>query len=319
MPTNSRRRRIDAAQVINTLLEFKGANTTRAYWGDLEKFAECFGASNATAALDEVLSSGAKRATSAVEKFKAQVSSTTAASSASRSVSVIRSFIHTAFALGMIDWTVSVRPYVAADRKMQRREITYEQLARVQQALAQDRSVAGIRNRAVFALALNNGILPCELAALKVGSVDLRRSVIAVSARGTGVVELLPLGQTTVAALGDWLSVRTGYPEDLLFVQLISKETKSLKLSTAGIYDIIDWCGKRAGLRQHICPRDLRRAWLKTIVGYTRRSGMPLTEAMRLSRHRKRESLVVHIDRTGGFSRDILRGITRERTHYPAR
>jgi integrase len=83
------------------------------------------------------------------------------------------------------------------------------------------------------------------------------------------------------------------------------------RLSTHGIYDMTLRRGVEAGLKKKLRPHGLRHAGTTVLVNYCVGNAIPLTEAMKITRHKKMETLLRYVDRQGEKSRPIVEATSR--------
>jgi site-specific recombinase XerC len=139
------------------------------------------------------------------------------------------------------------------------------------------KTIEGLRNRALIALAADSGLRKEELRRLRIGDLDFTTRAIRVHA-GKGQKDGVTFfGETTASLLRSWLAVHpTGGPAGFLFCA-----REGVQLGSSAFVRILYRLSARAGLSRKIGPHALRHYAATAIL---RRTG-DLELVRRVLRH----------------------------------
>ena len=133
-----------------------------------------------------------------------------------------------------------------------------------------------VRDIAVVALFLFTGIRKRELLNLKLNDMNLERGFIKVYAKNKE--RIVPLNETVIAFLKDYLKVRPERTVDNVFVSS-NKRTKAM--TTAGLYDLFSDLRKVVKFHKNISPQILRHTFCTLML----RNGVNLRDIQLLVGH----------------------------------
>ena len=158
----------------------------------------------------------------------------------------------------------------------------------------------GRRERAVLVMCVRMGLRPGEVASLSLDDIDWRAGEVRVHGKGSRL-ERLPLPADVGEAIVDYL--QGGRPQTAQGRWLIVRwRAPHGPLSTAGIGDIVNTAGTRAGLA-NLSPRVLRHTAATSMV----RAGAPLGEVGQVLRHSRLITTAIYAK----LDRESLRGIAK--------
>lgn len=132
------------------------------------------------------------------------------------------------------------------------------------------------RDVAIIAMFLLTGIRKKELLNLKMRDVNLERGYIKVSAKNKE--RLIPLNETLIGFVKDYLKVRPERTVDNLFV---STNRRGSALTTQGLYDMFRELRKKAKIPKKVCPQILRHTFCTLML----RNGVNLRDIQLLVGH----------------------------------
>lgn len=235
------------------------ANTVDAYFRDVSEFTRYLDGSKVT----DVKGIQQETILSFMEKLRGDGRSQ---STMGRKISSVRSYVTFLYNRGLIDSNPSlgVKP-----RYTSRKGVEFLSIEEVGRLLsAPDRSIKGLRDRAILELLYGTGIRVTELISMRVSEMNL--SIGFVTCRGDyGKARIIPLGRPCRAALSEYIEhsrtkfLGSGKTEnekdetnDYLFVN-----THGEKLTRQGLWKIVSSYSERAGLGQRLTPQVLRNSF----------------------------------------------------------
>lgn len=138
--------------------------------------------------------------------------------------------------------------------------LTFEEIEKILQAIKVD-DLLGLRDRAIIELLYSSGLRVSELLNLKITDLFFDEEVIRVFGKGSKE-RLVPVGQSAIYWVNEYL--KNSRP-------IIEKKTKSqnyvflnkrgTKLSRMGIWKIINFYAKEAGIKKEIHPHTFRHSF----------------------------------------------------------
>ncbi len=312
---------LDASRAFDSLLRGKSAHTKRAYRVDIATFASWRKADSDFEALADFLALGSKKARELAFRWQKKMSlAGDARNSVTRRISTLKAFVGRAELEELVDWRLRLDPFneltaeqkKAADRRKMEGP-TPKELKRVKDVMALDRTARGLRDAAIFALGESPMLRRSEISGLNVGDVDLARGFVTIVGKARKEPETLAIPQSTKHHLEDWLNVRGGRRSDPVFVPIVRSGKLALgRLSEESIYQITLARGSNAGIRgKKIRPHGLRHAGITNVAEVVAERGLPVTEGMALSRHKKLATFQKYLDRVGSRGREILEAATK--------
>ena len=134
-----------------------------------------------------------------------------APATANKYLAALRGTLKAAWRIGQLSTddylrAVDVRP-IKGSRLPAGRDVAADERAAVLEHLAKDRSPAGVRDRALVALAYLSGVRRTELCSLRLDDVQLDPPALRIIGKG-GRERLVPLATEAADVIGPWLSVR---------------------------------------------------------------------------------------------------------------
>lgn len=329
-------RRISVAAVndcFNDLLAAKSAHTKRAYAGDMRDYHDWAGGENWADAIFDLVLRGRVAARKRMNRYQSARLKTDAQATVRRRIAAIQTLVAQLRRENYIDWNLEVDPDTSATKETRRataqRDMsgpTPGEMKKLRSSLAADGSLAGLRDRAIIALLENPMLREHEVEALTRGDIDLARRRVQILGKGRQETEFLPLPASTCEEVRAWIEaadIRRGTP---LFRQIIRSKRKLMKsawrqiggqwltpdkLSTASLYQVCRSRGKAAGLTRPLRPHGLRHTGITVLVNDCVKNGIPLTEAQKITRHKKLETLMGYVDRQGERAAEILERTSR--------
>jgi len=209
-------------------------------------------------------------------------------------LTAVSGLIKSAAKIGEIDWTIEIelppnKPY--RDTEGPGRDGVMGMIAA---ARATTWSVKGARDAAIMWLMFGLGLRKAEVLDLTIANVDVRRSRIAVTAKGAdGAQERLDLPPETRDALQLWISMR-GLHAGPLMTSLRNGSDVDSPLSESGIAWIITALGAAAGVGK-VSPHGIRHAAITEAVI---RCGGDILAVRDFARHRDVNTTIRYLDRT---------------------
>lgn len=181
------------------------------------------------------------------------------AATVNRKVAAIRAFYNYLIGAGKIadNPTLNIK-----SPKIQRKDLEYLTIEEVDRILAlPDKTVKGMRDRALLELLYAAGLRVSEAAAANVGDVNLRIGLITCSGEH-GKARAIPLGRPARAALEDYIYdgrikvLREKEDHGALFLNYSGQ-----RLTRQGVWKIMKEYGGKAGLDKELSPQILRNSF----------------------------------------------------------
>jgi len=304
------------AKVIETWLKKQTEHTRRAYEVDLREYAKATKAENWIHALHGLLLAGPVGAAAQVEKYLSRISPVMAQATVRRRLSALRGAVEVVRKTGLVNWTLTAeipkpktkaQAIATAARSME--GIDLGQLQKIRAGLQLDRTMAGLRDRAIIELAATPPYMRrSEIVQLDIEHVNFRKKRVMVIGKGRLTPEELALSPTGSRALRDWLDVRNGTKSSPVFIRLDRGAKPDQRLTDRSVYAITMDRGAAAGVGK-VRPHGLRHHGITELANYVDANGLPVGEGMKLSRHKKEETYRGYIDRTGTLQDRIIEGL----------
>jgi len=307
---------IPITKVAITLEEFlrqQTPNTARAYAADIRVYAAWRKAETPVHALQELLSGGIVTARKLAEAFQTKRSTKFSQATVRRQTSTLRSFVAAARMDGMVVWALELRKarrgtsetsIATAQRDMG--GPTPSELKKIRDVIILDQSLPGIRDRAIFDLGADLMLRRSEIASLSVNDIDFKKCRLRVLGKGQAEPQWIPLVPSVSVGLRRWMDLRGGRGNDPLFVGLNRGSSHHKRLSDRGIYEIVLKRAASAGITKRVRPHGLRHSGITILANHISEHGIPVTEGMKVSRHKKVETFLRYVDRQGSRKEELL-------------
>jgi integrase/recombinase XerC len=226
---------------------------------------------------------------------------------------MLRSFVSAANRVGLVDWALKLERYsdipVKVRKAAKRRNMAGpppEEIVRLRESLRAEGTLSAKRDLAILALAENPALRRSEIAALDIGDVDVGVGEITIVGKGRLEPEEMPLVPEVLEDIRPWLEARRGAKSSPLFVRIRKTVMTEDRLSDHAIWEIALKRGWAAKLKKRLRPHGLRHAGITAIAEVIASEGIPISEGMKLSRHRKAETFQAYVDKVEGRGRQIL-------------
>lgn len=194
-----------------------------------------------------------------------------APATANKMLSALRGVLRAAFRLGQMEvdsyqQAVDVRN-VKGDTRRAGRSLTADELNELHRACGRDSGPAGVRDAALIALTLSAGPRRAELVGLNLADLDQASGSLNVCGVGRSADRRIPLPDSALRPLQDWIALRGGGPGPL-FCRVgkgAGGEVTLERLSSQAVYQILRRRARQAGVRP-FSPDDLRRSFLASLL-----------------------------------------------------
>ena len=162
-------------------------------------------------------------------------------------------------------------------------------------AIPNPRTSIGRRDRAILELMYSTGLRLAEVAALDVSDLDLTSGTLTVRRGKGGKSRLVPLGETAVAALLDYLQhSRPGFAQKpgtiALFLACDQNDHAGSRLTTHGIRYMLRRIARKAGIDRRINPHQFRHACATHML----RAGADLRHIQQLLGHARIDTTEIY-------------------------
>jgi integrase len=197
--------------------------------------------------------------------LRTRLASELAPATANKHLAALRGVLKQVWRLGMISAEDHQRaidlPAVHGPSPRKSRALSQEELRALVAACERDRSPAGPRDAALFALLFGAGLRRAEVAALDLADFDRRTSTICVRGNGTKPPRRFTANREGLLALDAWLARRGVTPGPLFNPVNKGGRIEIRRLSEQAIYVACHKRATEAGLPP-VSPEDLRRSLL---------------------------------------------------------
>ena len=186
----------------------------------------------------------------------------------SRTVARAMASLRNLFRFAMTEEVIAVDPTLNLESPKYRKSLpSFLRLDEVDQLMAQpdEKTVHGLRDRAMIELLYSTGLRVSELTSLRVGDVDARMGCLRCIGKGDKE-RLVPVGRQALAALQRYLDearpallrLRRAGPaaEPSLFLNRFGG-----RMSRIAIWRLLSQYGRRAGIRTQLSPHKLRHSF----------------------------------------------------------
>ncbi|KAB2942938.1 MAG: tyrosine-type recombinase/integrase [Hyphomicrobium sp.] len=241
-------------------------NTGAAYAGDLHRFATWLGEASLGAGLAQLLSMPRALALHTLERYQTHLKGQgRAPATINRAISAINAALKEAAKAEVGPGDLPVKSLkVRAYRDTKGPGLA--KTSRLLEAIDAGRGPVDRRDRAIVLLMAQRGLRRAEVAGLVVADVDLAAARIRVRRKGSDEAEWLAISQSTVNALGAWLSVRPtmAAPDiEALFVVATNRK-RGAAMSGDSIYRMLEARGRKIGVR--VRPHGLRHGAITELI-----------------------------------------------------
>ena len=195
--------------------------------------------------------------------LRTRLASELAPATANKHLAALRGVLKQVWRLGQISAEDHQRaielPAVQGASPRKSRALSQEELRALVAACERDRSPAGPRDAALFALLFGAGLRRAEVAALDLSDFDRRTSTICVRGNGTRAPRRFTANREGLLALEGWLARRSIAPGPLFNPVNKGGRIEIRRLSEQAIYVACHKRAAEAGLPP-VSPEDLRRS-----------------------------------------------------------
>jgi integrase/recombinase XerC len=276
--------------LVEQFLSRRSERTRDAYQADLESFSAFIGTASKSEALQVLIGLGQGRANAIALSYKnSLIEGGLSPSTINRRLSTLRSAIKLANILGLVSWTLSVeneRSQQYRDTRGTGEDGYRAMLAEIRNCRNRDKA---IRDTAILRLLYDLGLRRGEVVQLKVSSLDIASSKIAIIGKGRSEPESITLPEPTLRAIEDWVIVR-GDELGPLFTNF-DYARKGKRLTGSSVYRIVKKLGNRVGIKAR--PHGLRHAAITTAAEITQGN---VVAVKRFSRHKNVQTVMTYVD-----------------------
>jgi len=289
---------IDEHDVVALFLAERRAETTRAaYLRDLRAF---FGAEAGAEEVEAFLSLPPRAVVKRLTQYKASLISRKLSENAlNRYLASIRSFLR--FAHRMERATTDGRGAVDGERVQGYRDTRGVGVEAMKALLAlPGGDLAGLRDKAMLRLLLENGLRRNEVVTLDVEHFEPQESRVWVKGKGKGTQRVaISLSKAATRAVEEYLRL-AGHKSGALFLNATGG-----RLSGAGLYQIVRGYGEQLGVK--LSPHKLRHSAITAVLEMT--SG-DLRKGQKFSRHSSIQTLMVYDDARRNPASELAEGLS---------
>lgn len=296
----SKKTSADAKRLLEIFLTGKRRRTAQAYRTDLRRFADFLGAKSTDDAVAELIAGGNGRAYELTSLYRSHLRERSAASTVNRRLATLRSLTATARNLGIISWSVLIKPLPSQPL----RDSTGPGRTNVRKMIEFAKATGGekgYRDTAILYLLYGIALRRGEVVELDVENVDMERPAISVLGKGRDEREWLDMPLLVAEAVAAWMSQR-GWDDGPLF-HALSRAHGRRRLGETGLYYLVATIGEAVGCRA--TPHGLRHTAITDAILL----GHNLADVRKFSRHANLNTLQIYYDRVRGVAMDIANDV----------
>lgn len=186
--------------------------------------------------------------------------------------------------------------------KIERKELEYLTIEEVDRFLAlPDKSMRGIRDKAILELLYATGIRVMELAEANVEDINLRMGFITCAGEQSKA-RIIPIGRPARAALEEYIFnsrdklLKQGQEERALFVNYYGQ-----RITRQGLWKILKEYGKRANLQHKLTPNIIRNSFAVHMI----QNGADLKSLQELLGHEDISATEIYLTATKNRIKDV--------------
>ena len=291
--------------VLQQLLEDKRSpNTRAAYEKDLKDFfRQTTGELPTPDRVLEFLHLERGQAVSVVLKYKAKLFERgLSEATVNRRLAAVRALVAKGRALGIATFTLED---VKGEKVAKYRDTTGIDPETFKRLLAWcDRTtIAGKRDYALLRLLWGNALRRNEVSLLNIGDFDPDSKTLRILGKGRGTQsEMIDLGDATVEAIADWLSVCAVKRPDAPIFTALDFHNSGHRLTGDGLRRIVVRLCDLAGVKKPMSPHRIRHSAITAALDATDGN---VRKVQKLSRHRQLDTLMLYDDNRSKDQREI--------------
>ena len=157
------------------------------------------------------------------------------------------------------------------------------------------------RDYAMLRLMYDLALRRSEVTGLDLSSVNLDKATLEILGKGRHQTQFLTMPDETKLALRDWIEER-GFQEGALFTNLSPARKDDNRISTTGLYLMVQKRGKEAGVETR--PHGLRHAAITQALDLTHGD---VRSVMRYSRHQDMKTVAIYDDNRKDLGGDVAK------------
>jgi len=183
------------------------------------------------------------------------------ARSSARELSALRSFFNFLISEQQLDFNPAQHVQAPKPKQALPRTLDVDQ---VQQLLEIDATTPlAIRDKAILELFYSSGLRLSELVSLDLAQLDLRQAMLRVTGKGNKTRHV-PIGRKAIAALRDWLQLRSDFNKQGSTAVFLSE--RGNRLSRRSVQQRLRHWAQRQGMVSHVHPHMLRHSFASHLL-----------------------------------------------------
>jgi integrase/recombinase XerC len=164
-------------------------------------------------------------------------------------------------------------------------------------------TIAGKRDYALLRILWGNALRRNEVSQLNIGDFDPDAKTLRILGKGRGTQsEVIDLGDSTVDAIADWLSVYVAKRPDAPLFTALDFHNKGHRLTGDGLRRIVVRLCDLAGIKKPMSPHRIRHSAITAALDATDGN---VRKVQKLSRHRQLDTLMLYDDNRSKDQREI--------------
>lgn len=286
---------IGQVDLLDAFLSGRKPTTLRAYEADVEDFGRFLGAPSGRAAIGLLLAGSHGQANAVALSYRTHLAARgLKTATVARRMAALRSLVKLARTLGMVAWELDIpSPKIEAFRDTSGPgDAGWRKVLELAKAEAEGGGAIAVRNLLLVRLLHDLGLRRGEAVSIDLADVDLDAGTVGVVGKGRTEAIKVTMPKPVRAALVAWLAIRGADPGPLLH-RRDRAGAGGGRLTTDGVYKIVEALGKRAGISGRLRPHGLRHQAITQVLD---KNGGDLRAAARFSRHRDIRTLSVYDD-----------------------
>jgi integrase/recombinase XerC len=212
-----------------------------------------------------------------------------------RKISSIKSFVSMANRLGLCDF--SLKNTVSLEKFKPYRDTSGISLLEFKKVLSlcEISSIKGKRDFALLLLLWTNALRRNEISLLNIGDFKKSNNRLWITGKGYSEKQIINLSSKTAESIINWLKIYKNQKishDSPLFIAL-DKKSYGKRLTGSGIYKIICFYCKKAGIIKKMSPHRIRHSSITIALD---KSQGNIRKVQKLSRHKNLNTLIVYDD-----------------------
>ena len=299
---------IMASCIVDIFLQSRQGSTLRAYQADMRDFATFMGI-NSNGAAQLLLCHGAGQANRLVLEYRTSLEGKGLSSATiNRRLATLRSLVKLSWMLGLVTWELEIES-LKNESYRDTRGPQESGFRAMEGAVSERTGAKGARDRAILYLLHDLALRRGEICSLNLQDFDPFNRTLFVLGKGKKQKSKMSLPERTYEALMAWVNARGSEPGPLFTTA--HRGMAGARLTTSGLYRIVQAMGEDADLSSPVTPHQIRHTAITTAVERAAENEVDLDKVRQFSRHANIKTLQIYVDRHEDFQGKISEMVAR--------